>query len=640
MVPIDFEVKIAKVPKQKKNANRTNTDEHFIEAVKNLKETIHGSQISLDQKPINSEDKRGEMALLYCQDECTKELNDKLGTMKKYWKKMIGDENEQCRHQENREENGSCKIVEVTTKVEDVKKKFEHQADKVEEKPQSKVQLTKQLFEPKLVIEKTGKISPTIRETCSYFENNTCYETDRSFESLCPTSVEIIDAKNNENEPKKDNKKRKAHKPVSKSNSVSVQPEFDHVRYKLVKSDLFQKKIFANCEKESQFEDLIQYLQDYSFQELLIDNNIVIIEPIRSKVPYKASPCVKSMKNVTPLVHKQDSDSADNKSTLNRPFFYHPIRVNKEVNEDELPNPDTVRQVRQFFEGGSKNKQTNQESDAPKENYKETTTTNIDPDKDRCSAASDSNSHLSNISDLGSQENLYDSLDNEIYCEYVSEAIMEKIREYGTTVTYYGGRVVDQKSGQPVLTKAIMEEIRDNEKRCMDCSNCRKMSNGSVDIEEKDNKNNLKGMKFRLLKSNSCSSRLELVGTDSSQETKKKLLTQQRRIIAQNNLRKKDNVIEECGKKMDQNDRFNEKNAINENIKKQSMNNNSPKIIGEEMKIADNKTQWNDAKNEKSDRTITEKSPTQTIHDFYQYDKVKHITKKMDDMEFEPYEVA
>ncbi|CAG9840472.1 unnamed protein product [Diabrotica balteata] len=580
--PVDFEVKIAKVPKKiKKNLSTVQTESEFIEAVKQLKDSLN------ENNSINrtiGTDK--EMALLYCQDECSKELQEKIGTMKDYWNKMMGKEND---IEEN--EVDKCKVVEITAKVDDVRKVFEPSNDPAQEQPPNKVQLAKQIFEPKTPEVKSGKISPNIKESCSYFENKTNNFYNDKYQSLCPNSVEIIHTNN-------DTTDSAAHRTLRQSHSINGKPEFDHVRYKLVKSDLFQKKIFANCEKESEFDDLIQYLQDYSFQELLVDNNIVIIEPIRSKVPYEPSPCVKNMKNVTTSLRNQATNNADNKSSMNRKFFYHPIRVNKEVNEDELPSPDTVRQVRQLFEKGTL-KTNSQKTNSTKE----TDTCSIDPDKDRCSAT-DTNSHPSNISDFGSQENLYDSIDNkEIYCEYVSEDILQKIRDRGTTVTYYGGRVVDKKTGQSVLTKSIMDEIKYNEKRCMECPNCKKHE---MDTE----KDAYTGVKFKLLKSNSCSSRLELVGT----ETKKK--------FAANNKNIGKNVT---------NITNTDKNAINESIKKQTMVNNSqPKIIGEEMKVPENKvTQW---------KEISEKN--QKIYNFYEYDNTKEKSRKIEDMEFEPYEVA
>ncbi|KAJ8916205.1 hypothetical protein NQ315_016344 [Exocentrus adspersus] len=602
-IPVDFEVKIAKVPKKNKKQAGTKTDEQLLAAVKSLKETLHGSQLHLDEnqnvsKPEVVSVTTKDMA----QNECTsKEYKEKLGTMRNYWDKMVGNA------VTKEETTSTCKVVDLHTKVEDVKRMFEPNNEKQEEKPPSKVQLTKQLFEPKPVPEKVEKISPLIKETCNYFENNVSsyFDNERQFESLCPSAVEIVD---------KPKAKPRSKKPACKTKSSCEPPEFDHVRYKVVKSDLFQKKIFAKCEKESQFDGLMQYLQDYSFQELLIDNNIVIIEPIRSKVHYEPA---KSSKNATPSSRKRLEEAEEDKPGLNRHFFYHPIRVNREVNDDELPNPDTVRQVRQLFEGGlkrcksSEHLEEEEEEEKVEDKYRSNST---DPDKDRCSAT-DSNSH----SDTGSQENLYDSIDNEIYCEYVSEDILEKIREHGTTVTYYGGRVVDQKEGQPVLTKAIMEEIRNNEKRCRDCSNCRKYALEKA--ADNKNKEEYVGVKFRILKSNSCSSRLELVGAEDVQEAKKKIISQHKKSSKKKTVEK-------------------DKNAINESIKKQSRD--QPKIIGEERKVPENKyVQWGELKKETSFANIQfNDKKSNKIYDYHNYDKIKTRSKKIDDMEFEPYEVA
>lgn len=656
-IPVDFEVKIAKVPKKskKQSGSKSKSDEQLIAAVKSLKETLHGSQISLDEnhnisKPeivsvtTKSSEERNEMAN---SKECSKELREKLGTMRNYWDKMVGNSG----RDEEEKEASTCKIIDLHTKVEDVKKIFEQNDEKPEEKPPSKVQLTKQLFEPKPVPEKVEKISPLIKETCSYFENNahTFFDNDRQFESLCPSAMEIIDKDaKTEKAQRGDNSKSSSNKPAAKprtkksackTKSIRDPPEFDHVRYKVVKSDLFQKKIFAKCEKESQFDGLMQYLQDYSFQELLIDNNIVIIEPIRSKVHYEPSN-TKTIKNVTPLLHKQEEED---KPGLNRHFFYHPIRVNREVNDDELPNPDTVRQVRELFEGGLKRSKSTEDLENAEDKYVPNST---DPDKDRCSAT-DSNSHPSNMSDFDSQENLYDSIDNEIYCEYISEDILEKIREHGTTVTYYGGRIVNRKAGQPVLTRAIMEEIRNNEKRCKDCSNCKR--NDMEKSEESNEKEEYVGVKFRILKSNSCSSRLELVGTENIQETKKKFIAQHKKISKRRTEKNKESIEEVNLEKDNEKDRMKnrkpcDKNAINESIKKQSReeNQNQPKIIGEERKVPENKyVQWAELKNETTFTNIQfNDKNSNKIYDYHNYDKVKTRTKRIDDMEFEPYEVA
>lgn len=61
--------------------------------------------------------------------------------------------------------------------------------------------------------------------------------------------------------------------------------------------------------------------------------------------------------------------------------------------------------------------------------------------------------------------------DEELESHYVSQDVLEKIRECGSTVTYYGGRVVDKKSEHMnTMTKAIMKEIRGQERKtCQVC---------------------------------------------------------------------------------------------------------------------------------------------------------------------------
>lgn len=66
-------------------------------------------------------------------------------------------------------------------------------------------------------------------------------------------SVEIVEL---------DNQKQAALVKVQNSDTQ----EFDHVRYKVMRSDTFQKNILAQTRKEAQFDGLLQYLQDYSFQ--------------------------------------------------------------------------------------------------------------------------------------------------------------------------------------------------------------------------------------------------------------------------------------------------------------------------------------------------------------------------------------
>lgn len=144
-------------------------------------------------------------------------------------------------------------------------------------------------------------------------------------------------------------------------------PEFDHVRYKIVKSHMFSKNMFNTARGDVTYEGLMQYLREYSFQELLMDNNVVIIEPVRAEtVERKSSPMArteptckiagaiqKKMEKREKNGEQSESDGGttkSSKSTIRKHFFYHPIRVNRELIDEELPDPDTVRNVRRMFE--------------------------------------------------------------------------------------------------------------------------------------------------------------------------------------------------------------------------------------------------------------------------------------------------
>ncbi|XP_017135938.1 protein javelin [Drosophila miranda] len=152
--------------------------------------------------------------------------------------------------------------------------------------------------------------------------------------------------------------------------------QFDHIRYKVLKSQqLIRSNILHHStrnKKEAQFDGLIQYLQDYSFQELLSNNNVVIVEPVRTKIerPLQVgggpAPRVAAAGPPKPPRVIHASGSQPRRTTLRqrqmggggggggaaakRHFFYQPVRVNRELYEDELPDPDTVRNVRRFFE--------------------------------------------------------------------------------------------------------------------------------------------------------------------------------------------------------------------------------------------------------------------------------------------------
>lgn len=144
-------------------------------------------------------------------------------------------------------------------------------------------------------------------------------------------------------------------------------PEFDHVRYKIVKSHMFSKNMFSTARGDVTYEGLMQYLREYSFQELLMDNNVVIIEPVRAEpVERKSSPLARMEPTckIAGAIQKKMEDHERNgersesggivkssrQSSIRKHFFYQPIRVNRELIDEELPDPDTVRNVRRMFE--------------------------------------------------------------------------------------------------------------------------------------------------------------------------------------------------------------------------------------------------------------------------------------------------
>lgn len=322
--------------------------------------------------------------------------------------------------------------------------------------------------------------------------------------------------------------------------------EFDHVRYKVMKSDMFQKNLLVGNRKETQFDGLMQYLQDYSFQELLANNNVVIIEPVRTKIE-KVSEKPNKAQSATCKI----TNGAQTSNNLKKHFFYHPIRVNKELYEEELPVPDTVRNVRKLFEGSLRRKDDAKLAEARKTIRYLTIDTSFDNNNNNnnlnvskwdsislssgVSSAADLNSpcecHENSNKDIkficSSKDNddggdKHDDDDDEFKSHFVSADVMEKIRECGSSITYYGGQTVGAKINSDLMTKAIMREISNQKCHCQSRRPSKKLSNdysGESKAFEGFAGTNLNssrvvsGLKFKLVKSNSCSSRLELTGT-------------------------------------------------------------------------------------------------------------------------------
>lgn len=333
--------------------------------------------------------------------------------------------------------------------------------------------------------------------------------------------------------------------------------------------------------KVAAFDGLLQYLQDYKhgLREMLVNNNVVIIEPVRQSrtkpEDWKSSTRKSATESTcritgatvkksgsTLLSHTLPRQQKSQQPILRRHFFYHPIRTNRSLVDEELPDPDKVRHAREMFERTMKikdpcNGEVNNANETVniKNNRNSGPTTNgvskVDKNANKVKRKyltvdtvfrhnvwhkrwTDSGSLSSGVSsDLSCYETDVDSHDTfsrkeeptDIFSSddndypdkscypdesdeghYVSPEVLERIRACGTTVTYYGGQVIAASNG-PVrspMTLAIMDEIQRSKNIC-------KQGNRIIQDE-------YLGVKFRLVKSNSCGSRLELAGTEGDEK--------------------------------------------------------------------------------------------------------------------------
>lgn len=323
--------------------------------------------------------------------------------------------------------------------------------------------------------------------------------------------------------------------------------------------------------KEKAIDNLKKYLKEkkIGLKELLTNNNVVIIEPFRQEAstedmseynhrnvdfnkgcrvtgatikPSQLCALAASESNTLPRASKPHQPH------IQRHYFYHLIKTKPDLKDDELPDPDKVRHTRQMFQKVVKvgrkedtgimlpiaakivnpSKETKPritpEVRVIDDGFiKKKPTTDIKTDFKKCinKKWTDSGSLSSGVSsDMSCFDNELDNnLDEisqkgysseedgepELYPENevhpVSPEVMQKIRACGTTVTYYGGRVISHSHG-PVrspMTMTIMDEIRQGN-----------------DGNRKSSRDQYMGVKFRLIKSNSCGSRLELAGTDDT----------------------------------------------------------------------------------------------------------------------------
>ncbi|XP_053603093.1 protein javelin [Plodia interpunctella] len=584
--------------KEKLN-NAIKTDIEYQEKLNSVKS--YWSKL-IEQKAHSKEELKQEIKQR--QDVCTNDYN---GTIEQ-------NNNDEIKSQEDMKtdenETTELSVGSIIKSLESVKI-----VDSIRKISQTKLQLWKDETEK---VKSDSEIEETTLEKIERKPEDIVYEKPKTkkteLECRDTPEIEIVELTNEDNQ----NQKTQATLIKAKGYERGCD-EFDHVRYKVMKSELFKNSMIANYRKEAQFDGLLQYLQDYSFQELLVNNNIVIIEPVRTKI----EPAPRKNNNtetckISPnLLKKNESNLGHvdrSKNAIRRHFFYHPIRVNKEIIEEELPNPDTVKKVRNLFEDTLKMKSPMGQTDPPLideslgltrratsyRNLNEeskgnkiggrkkvirqlTIDTNYGHKKwDNASLSSGvssgdlssnndyeteglspySNKHLKDNVYSSSDEYLCDSMSQDFCCEsqYVSPDILKKIRDCGTSITYYGGKVLNSKPGSTVspMTKAIMEEIKSLQKNCSrDCYSCQTKCRGNKcsclvadkhkqKLSEKqktslptesikqnqDNKNTdaFPGFKFKLVKSNSCSSRLELTGTDDTKNLCNKFKNQQSKL--------------------------------------------------------------------------------------------------------------
>ncbi|XP_050542226.1 uncharacterized protein LOC126906041 isoform X2 [Daktulosphaira vitifoliae] len=223
-------------------------------------------------------------------------------------------------------------------------------------------------------------------------------------------------------------------------------------------------------------------------------------------------------KSMDYLTHKENKSHTE---TLKKHFYYHPLKPIKKLNDNELPDPDKVQSTRQLFQKVLKiplppslNNQN------PKIGPRPTQEVRVVPDSHKPSIQkcvsvdmgtnihnkwTDSGSVSSGVGSEASfetessennargdkyssddEEYLADKTTIELVGRPVSAEILNKIRKFGTSVTYYGGKVISSSRGEVCspMTMTIMDEIRHQKEE---------------------------NIKLRLVKSNSCGSRIELM---------------------------------------------------------------------------------------------------------------------------------
>lgn len=275
--------------------------------------------------------------------------------------------------------------------------------------------------------------------------------------------------------------------------------------------------------KEEAIYNLKNYLKENNIglKELLTNNNVVIIDTYRDK---------KSTEDLSEYNHKnmrecritgtttkseaRESNTLPRANKVHQPlvqrhYFYKLVKSRPKLPDEELPDPDKVRSTRQMFQKPKNGTQTGimlpiaAKLSNPRKEPRPTPEVRVVHGDRNTKGWTDSGSLSSGVSsDMSQLDNMsdkcYTSDEDEVPQSPeadqhpVSPEVMKKIRACGTTITYYGGRVISHSHGSGnQMTMTIMDEIRQG-------------TEGG------------RG-KFRLVKSNSCGSRLELAGTDEQQ---------------------------------------------------------------------------------------------------------------------------
>ncbi|XP_049794391.1 uncharacterized protein LOC126204003 [Schistocerca nitens] len=271
---------------------------------------------------------------------------------------------------------------------------------------------------------------------------------------------------------------------------------------------------------EAALDGLARYLQSnrQGLRDLLLTSALVVVEPLpaRARTCRIAGATVKAASAHGPPPPGAAAGGGGGAAveraksyTIPRALrFFHPKRHNRELLDEELPDPDTVRRARQVFEatlaagGGGGAAPTPPASgrralSAPGRRWTDCGSVSSGVSSD-LSSSYEARSSRGSDSDRGSGDDDDDDEDEEDAGRggspageaRVSGEVLERIRARGLSVTYYGGRVVARTPAPPPVA-AVLSEI----------------GGGG-------------GAGFRLVKSHSCGSRLQLaadVGSSPSE---------------------------------------------------------------------------------------------------------------------------